>query len=87
MLRSLTSGGQLSVTRAEDALTDFDDLPPQRRSCADGLRRAAFQLRDSVSSYDAAHVALAEALDCPLLTRDTRLSRTTGDAVRIELRS
>lgn len=34
-----------------------------------------WQLRDNLSSYDASYVALAEALDCPLLTTDGRLSR------------
>lgn len=33
-----------------------------------------WDLRDSVSAYDASYVALAEALDCPLVTADTRLS-------------
>jgi predicted nucleic acid-binding protein len=34
-----------------------------------------WDLRDSVSAYDATYIALAEALDCPLLTADARLSR------------
>ncbi|MHB8246969.1 MAG: type II toxin-antitoxin system VapC family toxin [Acidimicrobiales bacterium] len=58
----------------------------QRWPSADGLRRRAFQLRVSVSSYDAAYTALAEALDCPLVTRDKRLSRSTGHGARIEAR-
>ncbi|MGH8573071.1 MAG: type II toxin-antitoxin system VapC family toxin, partial [Gammaproteobacteria bacterium] len=45
-----------------------------------------FQLRDDVSAYDAAYVALAEALDCPLVTRDIRLARSSGHLVRIEVR-
>lgn len=52
----------------------------------DALRRRAFQLRDSVSAYDAAYVALAEALGCPLLTRDARLARSGGHGARIEVR-
>src|SRR5215218_8455951 len=38
----------------------------------DGLRRRAFQLRDTVSADAAAYAVLAEALDCPLVTRDER---------------
>ncbi len=78
--------GHLSATRAEDLLTDFDDLPMQRWPSADALRRRAFQLRDNVSAYDAAYVALAEALDCPLVTRDGRLARSRGHSAQIEVR-
>lgn len=85
-LRGLMLGGHVSATRAQDLLTDFDDLPIQRWPSADALRRRAFQLRDNVSAYDAAYVALAEALGCPLLTRDARLGRSSGHSVRIEVR-
>lgn len=85
-LRGLTLGGHVSAIRAQDLLTDFDDLPIQRWPSADALRRRAFQLRDNLSAYDAAYVALAEALDCPLLTRDARLGRSSGHSVHIEVR-
>lgn len=85
-LRGLTLGGHLSVNRVEDLLIDFNDLPLQRWPSADALRRRAFQLRDNVSAYDAAYVALAEAIDCPLVTRDGRLARSSGHSARIELR-
>jgi predicted nucleic acid-binding protein len=84
--RGLVLGGRLSLARAEDLLTDFDDLPIRRWAFADGLRRRALQMRDTVSAYDAAYVSLAEALDCPLLTRDARLARSAGHDARIELR-
>ncbi len=85
-LRGLVLGGQISAARAQDLLTDFDDLPVQRWLFVDGIRRRAFQLRDNVSAYDAAYVALAEALECPLLTRDSRLARSGGHAADIEVR-
>ncbi len=85
-LRGLTLGGQLTAARAQDALTDFDDLEVRRWPSGDGLRRRAFQLRDNVSAYDAAYVTLAEALDCLLLTRDARLARSSGHLIRIEVR-
>lgn len=67
-------------------MTDFDDLEMHRWPSGDSLRRRAFQLRDNVSAYDAAYVVLAEALNCPLLTRDIRLTRSSGHLVRIEVR-
>ena len=85
-LRGLTLRGNRSATRAQDALTDFDDLAVRRWPSADALRRRAFQLRANMSAYDAAYVVLAEALDCPLLTRDLRLARSSGHLVRIQVR-
>lgn len=85
-LRGLTLRGHLSATRAQDVLSDFDDLPIHRWPSADALRRRAFQLRDNVSAYDAAYVALAEALNCPLVTRDSRLARSSGHSAQIEVR-
>ena len=82
-LRRLTLGGHLSAARAADLLTDFDDLPMRRWPFADGLRRRAFQLRDNLSAYDAAYVALAEALECTLVTRDARLARASGHDAQI----
>ena len=64
-------------------LSDFDDLPIHRWPSAGGLRLRAFDLRDTLSAYDAAYVALAEALDCPLLTRDARLGRAFGHDAQV----
>ena len=45
----------------------------------------AWQLRASVTPYDAGYVALAEALDAPLATLDARLSRADGPRCAFEL--
>ncbi|MGH9067414.1 MAG: type II toxin-antitoxin system VapC family toxin [Acidimicrobiales bacterium] len=37
-----------------------------------------WELRESLSAHDASYVALAEQLDCAVLTADARLSRTPG---------
>ena len=77
-LRGLIARGGLSPERADAALTDFGDLPLRRWPAADPLRRRALGLRDNLSASDAAYVALAEALQCPLISRDGRLARSTG---------
>jgi predicted nucleic acid-binding protein len=43
-----------------------------------GLLPRVWELRDNLSAYDASYVALAETLDCALLTADARLSRAPG---------
>lgn len=85
-LRGLTLGGQVSAARAHDALTDFDALPIRRWSSSAALRLRAFTLGNNLTAYDAAYVALAEALECPILTRDTRLAHSSGHNVEIRVR-
>ena len=73
-LRTGLQRGSFSVTRAEEALEDYLDLP----LCRHGHRRLAhrcFQLRNNLSPYDASYVALAELLQADLLTADKRLAR------------
>jgi predicted nucleic acid-binding protein len=43
-----------------------------------GLLERIWSLRDSISTYDAAYIALAELLNCSLLTADARLGRAPG---------
>lgn len=43
-----------------------------------GLLNRVWELRENVSAYDASYIALAEALNCSLLTADARLSRALG---------
>jgi predicted nucleic acid-binding protein len=48
------------------------------------LRGRIWALRHAVTAYDAAYVALAEALDLPLVTSDLRLARSSGHRAVIE---
>ena len=43
-----------------------------------GLLERVWELRDTLSVYDAGYVALAESLDCALVTADARISRAAG---------
>lgn len=85
-IRGLCLGGHLSVARAQDALSDFDALPIERWPSGPALRQRSFSLRENLSAYDAAYVVLAEALRCPLLTRDARLARSSGHTVEVRVR-
>ena len=74
MLRRLCTSGQLHNVRAAQALADLDALRLERVAHRPLLRRC-WELRDNVTVYDAAYVALAEMLDATLLTADERLTR------------
>lgn len=83
-LRRYVRDGELDAGSAGRALADLRALDLQRHSHEPLLDRV-WALRDNLSAYDAAYVALAEALDAPLLTCDGRLSRAPGIARRVEL--
>ena len=44
-----------------------------------------WHLRDNLTAHDATYVALAEALDAPLLTLDAGLAHAPGHDARVEL--
>lgn len=76
--------GELDLTAAVQAIDDLRDWGGERFAHQSFLRRA-WELRENVRSYDALYVALAEAIDAPLLTRDGRLARAPGTRCEIEL--
>jgi predicted nucleic acid-binding protein len=43
-----------------------------------------WELKENLTAYDAANVALAEALGAPLVTMDTRLAQATGIRAAVE---
>lgn len=83
-LRGLEKRGDLTAARAFEALQDLHDFPLRRYRHVLLLPRI-WELRKNLTAYDAAYVALAEALGAPLLTRDRRLANASGHTARIEL--
>lgn len=81
--RGLVRSKQLTLDRAADAHLDFASLPLTRYPHAP-LSDRVWELRDNLSAYDAMYVALAEALEAPLVTCDAKLAagaRKTGAEV------
>lgn len=76
--------GDLDERRAAQALADLVDLPLRRAPHRPLLMRC-WELRGNVTVYDAAYVALAEALDATLLTGDGKLPRSSGRRCKIEV--
>ena len=83
-LRGQALAGLLGNRRAGQALADLVALPIARYPHLPFASRV-WELRESVTAYDALYVALAEALDAPLLTADARLSRAAGPRCEVEL--
>ena len=77
VLRRIVRSGQLPVSRAREAIDDFVDLRIERYGHL-GLTRRIWELRENASAYDAAYLALAEALGASLVTCDKALARVPG---------
>jgi len=78
-LRGLVRGGKFDRAAAADLIADLIILPAERWHMSPLLPRM-WELRDNLTPYDAAYVALAEVTGAVLLTGDERI--TTAPAVR-----
>lgn len=83
-LRRMLRRGRISGERAHDARTDYADLTLVRYP-HEPLNDRVWELRENLTAYDATFVALAEALDVPLITCDARLAAAPGSHARIEI--
>lgn len=84
VLRRFVAQGQVTETRAAQALRALEDFPVERYPHGILLPRI-WALRQNLTAYDAAYVALAEALEATLLTRDSRIRRSPGHFARVEV--
>jgi len=84
VIRRYAAKGDINGERGAAVLANFADLPLSRYP-HDFLLPRVWELRNNLTAYDAVYVALAEALDAPLLTRDRRLAAAAGHRARIEL--
>lgn len=82
--RRLVAAGELDERRARLALADLQGLRVNRVRHGDLLDRC-WELRGSVTVYDAAYVALAELLDVTLVTADAKLAKAPGSRCPIEV--
>ena len=83
-LRRVARQGQMTAPRAGASLNYLTRLPIQRYAHGWLLPRA-FELRDNVTIYDGLYLALAEALDVPLLSCDSALANVPGCVASVEI--
>lgn len=83
-LRRRVARRELSADLGQLALALLSQLPLARYPHTPLLPRI-WELRDNLTAYDAAYVALAEGLDATLVTRDAKLAAAPGHSANIEL--
>jgi predicted nucleic acid-binding protein len=84
VLRRRVQAGKLAEGLARAALADLAELPIERLDVLPLLSRM-WELRDNVTAYDAAYVALAEVFDAALITADAALAHAAGPKCRFRL--
>lgn len=84
VLRRHVLPGQISADHGARALAVWLAFAVTRHDHRT-LAPRIWALRDSLTAYDAAYVALAEALGAPLVTTDGKLARAPGHAARVEV--
>ena len=82
VLRRWEDAGGLGPTRGRATVEILADLPIRRHPVRALLPRV-WDLRANLTAYDAAYVALAEALACPLVTFDRRIAAAPGHDARV----
>ncbi len=84
VVRRFVATGRITVERANAMRSDFADLPITRYPHGTLLDRM-WHLRHNLTAYDAAYVALSEALEVPLVSTDARLAGAPGHHAVIEV--
>ncbi len=82
VLRRYNMTHALSAQRAREALEDYTDLPLTHYPHTLLLPRI-WELRHNLTAHDACYIALAEALDAPLITCDRALAATSGHRANV----
>ena len=77
VIRGNLIGGKIAAAHAEDAAaaaTEMNPIVAPTRIIASRI----WELRNNLTTYDAAYAATAEQYRCALVTTDGRLARATG---------
>lgn len=84
VIRKLVLRDSMTNADAERAIAVWKRIGLSRYPTV-GMLDRIWELRHNVSAYDAAYIALAESLDCHVVTADRRLAAAPGPPCAIEL--
>lgn len=84
VVRRYVASGELSAARGAQALADLADLDVVHHG-HEPLLPTMWRLRSNLTAYDAAYVALALALDAPLVTLDASIAAAPGHGAIVDL--
>ena len=82
VLRRYEAGGEIDDKRGREALSDLRGLRIHRYPHGLLLPRI-WELRNNMTAYDAAYIALSEAIGATFVTCDRRLANAPGHSVRV----
>jgi predicted nucleic acid-binding protein len=85
VLRRQVCAGLLPAVQAERLIALAASVVEYRYDHSGPMMAIAWQLRDSLTFYDALYVALAATLSVPMVTTDARLSRAPTLPCRVEV--
>jgi predicted nucleic acid-binding protein len=84
VLRRYVAAGEITAGRGTEALVDLADLDVVHHP-HEPLLPTMWRLRSNLTSYDSAYVALALALDAPLVTLDAGIAAAPGHSAHVDL--
>jgi predicted nucleic acid-binding protein len=77
VVRKKTLGGKLSQARAAEIIGSLTTLVVEQVEIGMLVERI-WELRENLTTYDAAYVAAAERMSCRLVTSDARMAKAPG---------
>lgn len=84
VVRRYAAAGDISSARGAQALADLADLDIVHHP-HEPLLPTIWRLRSNLTAYDAVYVALALALDAPIVTLDTRVAAAPGHGATVDI--
>lgn len=84
VIRRYVRDKAITARRGQEALEDLSDIRLNRYP-HDFLIPRIWDLRATLTAYDAAYVALAEVLDAPLVTCDAKIAAASGHYAKVEV--